>query len=118
MNRALGLLGLCARAGKVQSGEQACELALKRRQAYLIVLDGASSPATKKAFSDASAYYSIPIRLTDADALGMAIGKQNRRTAVITDRKLAEKLAGLLPALSEAADKTDAASSAAVLHND
>lgn len=118
MNRALGLLGLCARAGKVQSGEQACELALKRRQAYLIVLDGSVSPGTKKAFSDAAAYYSIPIRLTDADALGMAIGKQDRRTAVITDRKLAEKLTGLLPALCDASEKADIKRSAAILHND
>ena len=116
MSRALGLLGLCARAGKVQSGEQACELAIKRRQAYLIVLDGTASSVTRKAFSDAAAYHSIPIRLTDADALGTAIGKPNRRTAVITDRKLAEKLTGLLAAPCEASD--DANDNTAVLHND
>lgn len=100
MNRALGLLGLCARAGKVQSGEQACQLAIRRRQACLVILDGAASQGTRKAFSDACAHYSIPIRLTDANALGMAIGKSDRRVAVITDAKLAEKLAGVLPSLS------------------
>jgi ribosomal protein L7Ae-like RNA K-turn-binding protein len=99
MNRALGLLGLCARAGKVQSGEQACELAIRRRQAYLIVLDGAASQGTRKAFSDACAYHAIPICLTDAHALGTAIGKPGRRAAVITDEKLAQKVAALLPAL-------------------
>ncbi len=117
MRRALGLLGLCARAGKVQSGEQACELAIKRRGAYLIVLDGAASQGTRKAFSDACAHYSIPIRLTDADALGVAIGKSGRRVAVITDGKLAEKLAGILPAPSQAIDHTDKGE-AAVIHND
>ncbi len=118
MNRALGLLGLCARAGKVQSGEQACELAIKRHQAQLIVLDGAASPRTRKAFSDACAHYSIPIRLTDADALGVAIGKSGRRVAVITDGKLAEKLAGMLPALSQNVNHSSRETSAAAIHND
>lgn len=97
MNRALGLLGLTARAGKVQSGEQAAELALKKGQARLIILDGAASKGTYKAFADACTYHSIPIRITDADALGDAIGKPGRRIAVVTDGKLAEKLADMLP---------------------
>ncbi len=97
MNRALGLLGLTARAGKIQSGEQAAELALKKGQARLIILDGAASKGTCKAFRDACTYYSIPIRITDADALGDAIGKPGRRIAVVTDGKLAEKLADMLP---------------------
>ena len=100
MNRALGLLGLTARAGKIQSGEQAAELAIKKGQARLIILDGAASKGTCKAFSDACTYYSIPIRITDADALGDAIGKPGRKIAVVTDGKLAEKLADLLPELN------------------
>ena len=99
MNRALGMLGLCARAGKIQSGEQACELAIRRGQAEMILLDGAASQGTQKAFQDACAYHSIPIRLTDADALGWAIGKPGRRVAVVTDGKLAQKLAEMLPEL-------------------
>lgn len=97
MNRALGMLGLCARAGKIQSGEQACELALKKGQVKLILLDGAASKGTCKAFSDACTYYSIPIRITGADELGDAIGKPGRRVAVVTDGKLAQKLADMLP---------------------
>ena len=97
MNRAMGLLGLCARAGKVQSGEQAAELAVRRGQAELILLDGAASQGTRKAFQDACAYHSIPIRLTDAEELGWAIGKPGRRVAAITDGKLAKKLADMLP---------------------
>ena len=96
MNRALGLLGLTARAGKIQSGEQAAELALKKGQARLVILDGAASGGTCKAFIDACTYYSIPIRITDADALGDAIGKPGRKIAVVTDGKLAEKLADML----------------------
>ena len=101
MNRALGLLGLTARAGKIQSGEQAAELAIKKGQAQLIILDGAASRSTCKAFMDACTYHSIPIRITDADALGDAIGKPGRRIAAITDGKLAEKLAGMLPEPTE-----------------
>ena len=97
MNRVAGLLGLTARAGKIQSGEQAAELAIKKGQAKLIILDGAASKGTCKAFTDACTYYSIPIRITDADALGDAIGKPGRKIAVVTDGKLAEKLADMLP---------------------
>ena len=111
MNRAMGLLGLCARAGKIQSGEQACELALRKNQVCLILLDGAASPGTRKAFEDACAHHSIPIRLTDADALGEAIGKPGRKIAAVTDRKLAEKLADMLPEPGENRQ-------AATLHND
>ena len=111
MNRALGMLGLSARAGKLQSGEQACELAIRRGQAQLILIDGAASQATKKAFFSACAYHSIPIRLTDADALGQAIGKPGRRIAVITDGKLAQKLADMLP-------EAETDGKAAMIHND
>ena len=97
MKRVLGLLGLCARAGKIQSGEQACRLTIKHGQAQLLLLDSAASPLTRKAFFDACAYHHIPIRLTDADALGTAIGKSDRRVAVVTDEKLAKKLADMLP---------------------
>ena len=113
MKRALGLLGLCARAGKIQSGEQACQLAIKHGQARLLLLDGAASPLTRKAFFDACAYHSIPIRLTDADALGWAIGKPDRHIAVVTDGKLAQKLADMLPDPAQAAHN-----GAAQIHND
>ena len=111
MNRALGMLGLSARAGKIQSGEQACELAVKRGQACLILLDGAASQNTRKAFEDACAYHSIPIRQTDAEALGEAIGKPGRRIAAVLDGKLAQKLADMLPEPDETKDP-------ALIHND
>ena len=113
MKRALGLLGLCARAGKIQSGEQACQLAVKHGQAQLLLLDGAASPLLRKAYFDACAHHHIPIRLTDADALGAAIGKPNRKVAVITDEKLAKKLADMLPDPLNA----DSADGAAPIHN-
>lgn len=111
MKRAMGLLGLCTRAGKVQSGEQAVELAIRRKQAVLVLLDGAASAGTRKAFQNACAYHTIPIRLTDAEALGEAIGKPGRRVAVITDGKLAQKLAEMLPEPAECGDP-------ALIHND
>lgn len=111
MNRAMGMLGLCARAGKIQSGEQACELALRRGTARLVLLDGAASQNTFKAFQNACAHDSIPIRLTDADALGEAIGKPGRMIAVVTDGKLAEKLADMLPEPGNSEE-------AATIHND
>ncbi len=96
MNRALGMLGLSARAGKLVSGGQACELALRHGDARLILLDGAASEGTRKVISDACAHYLVPMRLTGPDELGQAIGKPGRRVAAVTDDKLAERLAGML----------------------
>lgn len=111
MNRAMGLLGLCARAGKVQSGEQACELAVSRRQVFLILLDREVSLNTQKAFQSVCAHNSIPIRLTDVNALGEAIGKPGRKIAAITDAGLAQKLADMLPASEDGKQ-------AVLIHND
>ena len=97
MNPAHGLMGLCARSGRLPSGDQAVRIALKRSEVYLVLLDGAASPATRKDFTEICLRANIPIRLTDADALGEAIGKPGRRVAAVTDEALARRLAQLLP---------------------
>ena len=65
-SKALGLLGLCARAGKVLSGEPAAEQAVKKKNAYLVLIDEAASENAKKALSDACAYYGAPLRTLPA----------------------------------------------------
>ena len=96
MNKLQGLLGLCARAGKVLSGEDICEQAVKRRTAFVVLMDENASSNAKKALSDACAYYGVPIYTLPGDLLGDSIGKPGRMAAAITDQALATRLANMI----------------------
>ena len=56
MQSALNLLGLCKRAGRLVSGISAVELALKKGEAKLVLLDAGASDNSKKNVADACAY--------------------------------------------------------------
>jgi len=96
VNRALGSLGLAMRAGFVQSGEATCERLVKAGAASLILIDAGASAASKKAVTDACAYYGVPHRLVPAGELGQAIGKPGRMAVAITDKAFAARLNALL----------------------
>ena len=96
MNRALGSLGLAMRAGRVQSGAETCDKLIKAGAAFLILIDAGASEASRKALTDACAYYSVPYRLVPAGELGQAIGKSGRMAAAITDRAFAARVGALL----------------------
>ena len=86
------LLGLCMRAGKVVTGEDGCIKTIRAEGAALALVDGSASANAKKALTDACTYRSVPLIETDADRLGAAIGKPNRKAAVITDKGFANAL--------------------------
>ena len=48
MNKFFSLLGLCKRAGKLVAGEVAAEQAVRKKQAYLLILAQDASKNTKK----------------------------------------------------------------------
>ena len=93
-NKAGALLGLCAKAGKVESGEFAAENVIKKNRAYLAVLASDASENTKKKFSNMCAYRHIPCIETgdDKEQLGRRIGRQMRSVAAVCDRNLAEAI--------------------------
>lgn len=94
----MNLLGLCMRAGRIVTGEDACIKAIRAGTAALAILDGSASDNARKALSDACNFRSVPLLETEADRLGAAIGKNNRKAAVVTDK-------GFALALIKAADK-------------
>ncbi len=96
IDKARGLIGLCARARQMVSGESACELALKAGNAALVLIDQTASDNTKKKFTDACAYRNVPLYTLPEDMLGQAIGKSGRVTAIIQPGNLAKQLLVLL----------------------
>ena len=81
MNRALGMLGLCARAGALVTGEKACIQQIRAGRAFAAVLDGAASENAVKALSQACESHGVPLLRTGPFRLGNAIGKPSRMAA-------------------------------------
>ena len=92
MDRLLGMLGLCARAGKLITGEKACVQAVRGGSAFAAVLDGAASENAVKALSQACESHGVPLLRTQPFALGDAIGKSSRMAAVVTEARMAAKI--------------------------
>ena len=95
MNRMLNMLGLCARAGKLITGEKACVQAVRSGAAQVALLDGAASDNAVKALTQACESHGVALLRTEPNALGDAIGKPGRMAAVITDPRMAARVTEL-----------------------
>lgn len=85
-DKALSMLGLAQRAGKVVSGEFSTEKAVKSIKASLVVVAADASDNTKKMFGDMCRYYNVPIYYySDKETLGHCIGKQFRASLAVID---------------------------------
>jgi len=95
MDRMLNMLGLCARAGRLITGEKACVQAIRSGGAFVALLDGAASANAVKALTDACNSHGVPLARTGEYRLGDAIGKPGRIAAVVTDARMAERIIAL-----------------------
>ena len=96
MQKALNMLGLCARAGKIVTGEKMTEKAVKNGSGLLVIMDGGISDTGRKSVTDACAYKKVAYFTVGKGALGSAIGKDNRMALAVTDKGFAERIAYLL----------------------
>lgn len=96
MNKALNILGLCARAGRLVSGTQSVETALKTGKAMLVLLDAGASELTKKSMGDACRFRNVPMAILEEQSLGQAIGRPGRMAAAVTDVPFADRIRQLL----------------------
>lgn len=83
LNKAERLIGLATRAGKVITGLELCEKAVKSNKAKLIILTKETSDNSKKMFIDSGIDI---VYLESRDVLGKCTGKETRSVAVITDK--------------------------------
>lgn len=89
-NQALQMLGLAARARKLQSGEFAVEKAVKSGTANLVLTATDASENTKKLFRNMCAFYEVPFyEYGTKEELGHCIGKEYRASLAVTDTGLA-----------------------------
>lgn len=83
MNKAERMIGLATRAGKVITGLELCEKAVKANKAKLIILTKETSENSERIFMNSGIDV---IYLESKEILGKCTGKETRSVAVITDK--------------------------------
>lgn len=92
-DKALQMLSLAMRAGKITSGEFMTETSVKEGSSYLVIVAEDASENTKKKFTDMCSFYEVPIRIyADKDSLGHMIGKEFRASLSVNDKGLATEI--------------------------
>ncbi|MFL2106508.1 YlxQ-related RNA-binding protein [Desemzia sp. FAM 23991] len=94
--KALNLLGLATRAGKLVSGEDLTIKQVRSEKAKVVIIANDASENTRKKISDKCQYYEIPYTIQYSKAeLSQAIGKE-RTIVCLTDAGFAKKIRELL----------------------
>ena len=100
-SRAFRLLGLARRAGGVAPGTEAVRRAIREGEAQLILFAGDASRVQLDKVRTTIHDRAIPqVVLGDRDTLGAALGMGPLSAVAVTNRSLADKLAGELKSLT------------------
>jgi len=82
-NQVISFLGLCMRAGRITSGQEACVDLARQEEAALVLMDAAASENTRKRITDACHSHDVPLYEISEGELGRAIGKKGRRVVAL-----------------------------------
>lgn len=89
IDKALNMISIAMKAGKLASGEYACEEAIKGGTAFLCIVATDASANTKKSFSNSCEFYEVQyVEYGTKESLGHAIGKEYRASIVVCDENL------------------------------
>ncbi len=95
--KAMSLLGIAAKAGRVAGGGFLAEQEVKRGRAALVIVAEDASENTKKKFRNLCGFYKVPICFyQDKDSLGHAVGKEARASLAVLDKGLGGKIEKLI----------------------
>lgn len=87
ISKKLRMLGLATKAGKVITGIDLCEKAVKQRKAKLVILAEDAAESTKKEFSNSG----LPVvTVENKETLGRFTGKEYRSVCVVCDAGFAK----------------------------
>ncbi len=95
-DKALQFVGLCMRAGKLQTGADSVEKAVRSGKACLVLVCAGAGPNTADRFTRACAAHNTPMRMIAPDgSLGQAVGKPAVRVAAVLDSGFAARITAL-----------------------
>ena len=90
-DRVLSMLGMAAKAGKIESGEFSTEKAVKGGRGRLVIVAEDASEKKKKMFTNMCKYYKVPfVVFGTKEELGHWIGKAYRASICILDEGFAK----------------------------
>ena len=90
-DRVLSMLGMAAKAGKIESGEFSTEKAVKGGRGRLVIVAEDASDNTKKMFTNMCKYYKVPfVVFGTKEELGHWVGKAYRASICILDEGFAK----------------------------
>jgi len=97
VNKALGLIGLAQKAGKVKAGEYLSMKALKEGMAYLFVIASDTSEKAKARLQSACRVFECQAVIYGSkEELGHAIGAQSKSVICLTDQGFSKALLKIL----------------------
>ena len=92
-NKALGLIGISAKAGKVAFGAEQVTEAVERGKVKLVILAKDASEKTKENFVLFCKRRNVRVIIYETiENLSKAIGKQNKAIIAIKDKNLGEEI--------------------------
>ena len=92
-NRVLGLIGLSAKAGKIECGADAVEECIKRGKAKLVIVSEDAADRTKENFEFLSKQQRVNfVVYANKEELSKSIGKNNKAVLAIKDKNLSEQI--------------------------
>lgn len=96
-DKALGMIGMAQRAGRVAAGEFLVERMIQSGRAVSVIVAEDASDNTKKRFRDKCSFYGIPFAVfATKESLGHAIGKEVRAVIALSDEGLSKAVYRLL----------------------
>lgn len=91
--RVLGLIGLSAKAGKIEFGADAVEEVITRKKAKIVIVAEDASDRTKKNFEFLCNKNHISYAVFgEIDEISKAIGKSNKAVIAIKDKNLSNEI--------------------------
>ena len=97
--RLLSMLALARKAGKVITGGDSCEKAIKDGKAQLVFLASDTSPNTQKKIRDKTTFYKTPLSEIFTKEDLNQIGLENRVTLAVVDENFSKKMTELIKVL-------------------
>lgn len=97
MQKFLTMLGFAMKSGNIITGDDTCEMFLKKRRIKLLIVAADASENTKDKFRFLTRSHEVQlVEISTKEELSQAIGKYNRAVIGITNRRFANSLIQLL----------------------
>lgn len=97
MQKFLAMLGFAMKSGNIITGDDTCEMFIKKRRVKLLVVAADASENTKDKFRFLAKQSNLRLfEISTKEELSQAIGKYNRAVIGVTNKKFADSLIQLL----------------------